>query len=79
MSGEGTAPAIHEQLDPFNHVRVGSGYPDLVGVRELDPGLLAVERFSEESPLIVLKAKGRTEHGTVDTQRGILQAYDRLH
>ncbi len=57
LSGEGIAPAIHEQLAPFNHVRVGSGYPDLVGVRKLDPDLLAVERFGEEPPLIVLEAK----------------------
>lgn len=79
LSGEGIDAAIHEQLVPFNHVRVGSGYPDLVGVRKLDPDLLAVERFGEEPPLIVLEAKGKTEHGTIDTQRGILQAYDRLH
>jgi len=79
LPGERIEPTIHEQLAPFNHVNVGSGYPDLVGVRDLKSELLAVERFGDDPPLIAVEAKGQTEGGTVDTERGILQAYDRLH
>ncbi len=66
-------------LAPFNHVRIGSGYPDLVGVSHLDSEFLAVDRFGDEPPLIAIEAKGYTQAGTVDVERGILQAYDRLH
>nr|WP_233745214.1 hypothetical protein [Halobacterium bonnevillei] len=79
LSGQRIDPAIQDRLAPFNHVRVGGGYPDLVGVRNLESELLAVERFGEDPPLIAVEAKGQTGDGTVDTQRGILQAYDRLH
>jgi hypothetical protein len=71
--------AIREELAPFNHVQIGSGYPDLVGVRLLDSEYLAVERFGEEPPLVVIEAKGYTDSSTVDIERGIVQAYDRLH
>jgi hypothetical protein len=70
---------IREELAPFNHVQIGSGYPDLVGVRLLDSEYLAVERFGEEPPLVAIEAKGYTDSGTVDIERGIVQAYDRLH
>jgi len=70
---------VREQLSPFNHVRVGSGYPDLVGVRRLDSEFLAVERFGEQPPLVAIEAKGYTDAGTVDVERGVVQAYDRLH
>jgi hypothetical protein len=72
-------PATKEALSPFNHVRVGTGYPDLVGVRPLEDDLLAVDRLGDDPPLIVIEAKGRTDHGRVDVERGIVQAYDRLH
>ena len=78
LDGERVATTVRETLAPFNHVRVGSGYPDLVGVRTLEPELLAVERFGDEPPLVAVEAKGHAGGG-VDTQRGILQAYDRLH
>ncbi len=77
--GEPIEPAIHEILAPFNHVIVGGGYPDLVGVRQLDAGFVAVERVGEEPQLIAIEAKGYDQHGRVDTERGIVQAYDRLH
>ena len=64
-------------LAPFNHVALGSGYPDLVGVDHLDEELLAVDRLGDEPPLIAVEAKGRSSGG-VDVQRGVLQAYDRL-
>ncbi|MFW5938207.1 MAG: hypothetical protein ACOCSN_04615 [Halanaeroarchaeum sp.] len=70
---------VHEVLAPFNHVRMGSGYPDLVGVRSLDSDLLAVDRVGDGRALVAVEAKGRTADGTVDVERGIVQAYDRLH
>ncbi|WP_423751705.1 hypothetical protein [Salinirarus marinus] len=72
-------PDVQETLSPFNHVRVGSGYPDLVGVRILDDDLLAVDRLGDEPPLVVVEAKGYTDRGSVDVERGVVQAYDRLH
>ncbi|WP_332900069.1 hypothetical protein [Haladaptatus sp. CMSO5] len=69
---------IVEELAPFNHVKIGSGYPDLVGVRTLEPELLAVERFGDDPPLVAIEAKGHTSNGLVDTERGIVQAYNRL-
>ncbi|MWV65713.1 hypothetical protein GRS48_12910 [Halorubrum sp. JWXQ-INN 858] len=70
--------AVHEALAPFNHVAVGSGYPDLVGVRRLEPALLAVDRLGDDPPLVAVEAKGYTAAGTVDVERGIVQAHDRL-
>ncbi|WP_135824648.1 hypothetical protein [Halorussus ruber] len=70
---------LAEVLAPFNHVRVGSGYPDLVGVRLLDDEFLAVERFGDDPPLVAIEAKGYTESGRVGVERGVVQAYDRLH
>ena len=79
LSGQPITSEIRERLAPFNHVRVGSGYPDLVGVGPLDGDLLAVERFGDHPPLVAIEAKGYTEAEAVDVERGILQAYDRLH
>lgn len=70
---------ITDILSPFNHVQVGSGYPDLVGVRVLADEFLAVERFGDDPPLVAIEAKGYTESGRVDVERGVVQAYDRLH
>ncbi len=70
--------AVRETLAPFNHVRVGSGYPDLVGVRPVDDDLLAVDRLGGEPPLIAVEAKGYTDGGGVDVERGVVQAHDRL-
>lgn len=72
-------PAIRETLSPFNHVQVGNGYPDLVGVEQLPEDVLAVDRVGEKPPLIAIEAKGYTERGSVGVERGVLQAYDRLH
>jgi len=72
-------PETRAYLAPFNHVRVGTGYPDLVGVRTLDDDLLAVDRLGDDPPLIAVEAKGYTERSGVDVERGIVQAYDRLH
>ncbi|WP_044950772.1 hypothetical protein [Halorhabdus tiamatea] len=79
LAGEPIEPAVREQLAPFNHVQVGSGYPDLLGVRRLESALLAVERFGDDPPLVALEAKGYTGDRTVDVERGVVQAYDRLN
>ena len=79
VAGQRVSDEVRSVLAPFNHVRVGSGYPDLLGVRMLESEFLAVERFGEEPPLIAVEAKGYTESGAVDVERGVVQAYDRLH
>lgn len=79
LSGRPIPVAVRERLAPFNHVELGSGFPDLVGVCPLGPELLAVERFGDRPPLIAIEAKGETDTETADVERGIIQAYDRLH
>ena len=79
LAGEPIERSVRETLAPFNHVEVGGGYPDLVGVRTLESEFLAVERFGDEPPLIAIEAKGYTANGGVDTRHGIVQAHDRLH
>jgi hypothetical protein len=68
---------IRSTLAPFNHVRVGSCYPDLVGVTLPDDELIAVDRFGDEPPMVVVEANGYTDRG-VDVERGVVQAHDRL-
>jgi hypothetical protein len=72
-------PDVQALLAPFNHVRVGSGYPDLVGVPSIRDDLLAVDRVGDHPPLLAVEAKGQTATGTADVERGVVQAYDRLH
>ncbi|MFT4885654.1 MAG: hypothetical protein ACI8U4_003180 [Natronomonas sp.] len=79
LPGRRVPDEVRERLAPFNHVEVGSGYPDLVGVRSLDADLLAVERLGDQPPLVAIEAKGYTGDDTADVERGVLQAYDRLH
>ncbi|MFW6385220.1 MAG: hypothetical protein ACOCY7_03695 [Halodesulfurarchaeum sp.] len=71
-------PAIRDLLAPFNHVKIGSGYPDLVGVRILEDEFVAVDRLGTDPPLIAIEAKGHTGGGSVGVETGIVQAYDRL-
>ncbi|NHN41015.1 hypothetical protein G9C85_05110 [Halorubellus sp. JP-L1] len=78
MAGERVDEGVREVLAPFNHVRVGSGYPDVVGVGSLDDDLLGVTRHGEEPPLVVVEAKGFSASGRVDVGRGVVQAHDRL-
>jgi len=78
LAGTETPERVRAALAPFNHVRVGSGYPDLVGVGAVGDDLLAVDRLGDEPPLVVVEAKGHTAAGSVDTGRGVVQAYDRL-
>ena len=79
IAGQTIPDDVRASLAPFNHVRLGSGYPDLVGVRTLESELLAVERFGDQPPLIAVEAKGYTAVDSVDVERGVVQAYDRLH
>jgi hypothetical protein len=79
LSGTPIPHELRAQLAPFNRVRLGGGYPDLVGVRRLESELLAVERFGDQPPLVAVEAKGYATDGSVDVERGIVQAYDRLH
>ncbi|MFC6723370.1 hypothetical protein ACFQE1_02960, partial [Halobium palmae] len=58
LPGRRIPSELRERLAPFNHVRLGSGYPDLVGVRALEPELLAVDRFGDQPPLVAVDAKG---------------------
>ena len=78
LEGQPIPSSIRERLAPFNHVRVGSGYPDLVGVGVLESDFLAVERLGDQPPLVVVEAKGYTDGGSVDVSRGVVQAHDRL-
>jgi len=71
-------PDLRAHLSPFNHVRVGSGYPDLVGVGSLGDDLLAVDRLGDDPPLVVVEAKGYSATDQVDVEGGVVQAYDRL-
>ena len=79
LANEPIDSEITDRLAPFNHVRVGSGYPDLVGVRLLSDELLAVDRLGDDPPLVVVEAKGHTNRRDADIERGIVQAYDRLN
>jgi hypothetical protein len=79
LAGEPLDQEVRDQLAPFNRVQVGSGHPDLVGVRTLESEFVAVERFGDQPPLIAIEAKGYAESNAVDVERGVVQAYDRLH
>src|SRR6056297_2355572 len=76
LSSRSVDAAITEALAPFNHVQIGSGYPDLVGVGTLENELLAVDRLGDDPPLVVVEAKGYRDDGRVDVERGIAQAHD---
>jgi hypothetical protein len=78
LDGQPIAATVRDQLAPFNHVRVGSGYPDLVGVRRLDDSLLATDDAADQPPLVAVEAKGHTGTRDADVDRGVTQAYDRL-
>lgn len=79
LSNQRIDPEVKKSLAPFNHVHIGSGYPDLVGVRTVESDLLSVERLGDEPPLIVVEAKGYSDSERIDVERGVVQAYDRLH
>ncbi len=81
LSDERINEDVKTTLSPFNHVRVGSGYPDLVGVRNTDRlGEYILDSSTEpESALLAVEAKGHKTHGNnVDVETGVVQAHDRL-
>lgn len=78
LQGQPIPAEIQDTLAPYNHVRLGSGYPDLVGVRSLEPEFLAGESSTHQPPLIAIEAKGQSNAGGINVAEGIIQAYDRL-
>jgi len=74
-------PEIRETLAPFNHVHLGSGYPDMV-MAGPPPEFLEPFNFTKDSvPVIAIEAKGETNQrrGTdVPASDALLQAHDRL-
>lgn len=77
LSGQPITESIRDTLAPFNHVEIGTGYPDLVGVRPFDTTFLTTDQASEP-PLVAIEAKGYTEAGGVDIEKGLQQAYTYL-
>lgn len=72
---------VKEALSPFNHVRVGTGYPDLVGVQGTDRlrERLIDDTAGTETALLAVEAKGyKSRQSSVDVETGIVQAHDRL-
>jgi len=72
---------IRETLSPFNHVSLGSGYPDMV-IAGPPPEFLEPLQIREDTlPVIAVEAKGETRdrRGTeVPVETALLQAHDRL-
>ena len=78
LSGQPISSHIRDDLSPFNHVEVGGGYPDLVGVHPLDETYVAGEKRPSEPPLVAIEAKGHTGDGGVAIEKGLQQAYSYL-
>jgi hypothetical protein len=78
LSGRKLSSQIRADLAPFNHVEIGGGYPDLVGVHPLKDAYLAGGERPTEPPLVAIEAKGHTESGNVDIEKGLQQAYTYL-
>ena len=71
---------VRDILTPFNHVQLGSGYPDLVGIGHLPERFVQGDEVLaqlDSRPLIAVESKGYAQ-GDVDVERGIMQAHDRL-
>lgn len=64
-------------LSPFNHIKVGTGYPDLVAVGLPSQGLQKTARRTS-APLTVIESKGYTASSDPKIKEGIVQAHDRL-
>jgi hypothetical protein len=81
IDGEPIDERIHETLAPYNHLALGSGYPDLVGVTAVDEAAVDIDTPVDEPPVIAVEAKGETRRdaGHRDAAAvAIRQAYDRL-
>lgn len=71
-------PEIRSTLSPFNHVRLGTGYPDLVGVGAIDREFLGSVESEDRTPLVAIEAKGYRKDRGVSLDTGIIQARDRV-
>lgn len=78
LPGRPVPDEVRAALAPFNRVRIGSGYPDLVGVGQPDDGFLQGRTPTGSPPLIVVEAKGAVGSRPVDVGGGLVQAHDRL-
>ena len=78
LAGQHISPRIRETLAPFNHVEVGGGYPDIVGVNPIEEAYLSTDQPPAEPPLVAIEAKGHTESGGVAIEKGLQQAYSYL-
>jgi len=77
LSGQPIPSPIRDTLSPFNHVEIGAGYPDLVGVGQFESTYLTADRISEP-PLVAIEAKGYTDAAGVNVEKGLQQAYTYL-
>jgi hypothetical protein len=68
-------------LAPFNHVAIGSGYPDMVVTGALSDVFDPLKLPQDTVPVIAVEAKGETRNRRgrkVPVSKAILQAHDRL-
>ena len=78
LAGQTISDDIRDILSPFNRVKVGSGYPDIVAVTPLDEEFIVADEQPAEPPLVAIEAKGYDDRGSINVERGIVQAHDRL-
>lgn len=74
-------PEIRETLAPFNHVPLGSGYPDMVLAGPAPEFLKPLQVQGDAHPVIAIEAKGETRGQTgtnVAVETALLQAHDRM-
>lgn len=70
--------SIRDRLAPFNCVQFASGRPDLVGAGMPATEVREADVTNAVTPVVVVEAKGVTDGGSVDVERGIVQAHSRL-
>jgi hypothetical protein len=72
LAGTPVAPEIRSALSPFNHVRIDSGYPDVVGVRRLESDVVvgALAEGSVYHSPTVFQPKAMLYHAGLLTERG---------
>ncbi|GAB6878240.1 hypothetical protein JCM17823_05140 [Halorubrum gandharaense] len=79
LDGEAIPSEVTDELSPYNRVKVGTGYPDLVGAGKIPSDLYRGSRHDvQSSPLVVLEAKGHSADESVDPEEGVVQAHNRL-
>ena len=79
LDGEPISSEIADELSPFNHVQVGSGYPDLIGAGAISSEIYRGSRHEvQSSPLVIVEAKGNSANKSANPEEGIVQAHNRL-